>query len=286
MLEPRTPERSLLIVLTEEGGEDLIALGETFARRPSREVILAGLVADEAALAAASRRLLAHRESLAARGIPARVAAFTSSSPGEDAVRLTAEQNVDLLLATVARNALGERGFPSDTAALLQKSPCDVALLVAREDRAPPDGSDAGAVIALFGGGEHDWAAAELGAWIARATELPLRLLGRLGDENERDASRTLARASLALQRALGVAAEPALAWGREGVLEAVEPASLLVIGLSTRWRQEGIGPTRLTLALEARPPVVLARRGLRPGVLAPPESLTRFSWSIAAGSA
>ena len=57
----------------------------------------------------------------------------------------------------------------------------------------------------------------------------------------------------------------------------------LVVVGLTERWRQEGLGPVRATLAADARPPVVLVRRGLRPGGLAPRESRTRFTWSIKA---
>jgi hypothetical protein len=93
-----------------------------------------------------------------------------------------------------------------------------------------------------------------------------LKLLGRSGEGDERDTSRTLARVSLAVQRALGVAAEPQLVAGKEGIIAAAESASLLLVGLSTRWRQEGVGPVRLGLVLGARPTVILVRRGLRPG--------------------
>lgn len=278
--KPDTPERSILVVLEKEGNEGLLALGEALARQPIREVILARLVGDEAALGEASRVLLAHRASLVARGLSARAAAFTSSARGEDVVRLASEQDVDLLLAPLARSVLGERGFTAETATLLAGALCDVALLVADDGSARRVDSD-GAVIALFGGSEHDWAAAELGAWIARARDVPLRLLGRSGDEAERDASRVLASASLALQRALGVASEPLLVSGTAQTLAAAESAGLLVVGLSARWRQEGVGAVRLELVLGARSPVILARRGLRPGGLAPPESRTRFTWSL-----
>ena len=280
--KPETPERSILVAMDDEGSEDLLALGEALARQPPREVILARLVADEAALGEAGRRLLAHRARLSARGVSARAAAFTSSARGEDVVRLAGEQDVDLLLAPVGRSVLGERGFTADTATLLASAPCDVALLVAGNGPAPRAGS-IGPVIVPFGGGEHDWAAVELAAWIARAQEVPLRLLGRSGDEAERDASRILASASLALQRALGVAAEPMLVSGTEGILAAARSAGLLVVGLSTRWRQEGVGAVRAELVFGARARVILARRGLRPGGLAPSESRTRFTWSLGA---
>ena len=68
---------------------------------------------------------------------------------------------------------------------------------------------------------------------------------------------------------------------GEEGMLEASRDAGLLVVGLSTRWHREGLGPARLRLAREAVPPTLLVRRGLRPGGLAPPATLTRFTWSI-----
>jgi len=78
------------------------------------------------------------------------------------------------------------------------------------------------------------------------------------------------------------VAAEPLLVeQGADGLVQAAEDAALVVLGLSDRWREEGLGPVRSTLTARARPPVVLVRRGLRPGGLAPPESYTRFTWSI-----
>jgi hypothetical protein len=64
-------------------------------------------------------------------------------------------------------------------------------------------------------------------------------------------------------------------------MLEASRDSGLLVVGLSTRWHREGLGPARLRLAREAAPPTLLVRRGLRPGGLAPTPALTRFTWSI-----
>jgi hypothetical protein len=160
-----------------------------------------------------------------------------------------------------------------DLDVLLAGAPCDVAVLVAREPRAGP-------VLVPFVGAEHDWAAIELAAWAAGAQGVPLRLAGP--GEASRDSSRLLASASLAIQRALGVAAEPLLVEpGAEVLLRAADDASLVVLGLSERWRKEGLGAVREALAVEARPPVVLVRRGLRPGGLAPRASLTRFTWSL-----
>ena len=66
-----------------------------------------------------------------------------------------------------------------------------------------------GPLLVPFVGAEHDWSAIELGAWLAGAWDVPLRLAGPSLDG--RDSSRLLASASLAVQHALGVAAEPLL---------------------------------------------------------------------------
>jgi nucleotide-binding universal stress UspA family protein len=139
-------------------------------------------------------------------------------------------------------------------------------------------------VLVPFTGADEDWAAVELGAWIAAARRSPLKLAGAAADPSadSRDASRMIAHASLAVQRTLGVAAEPLLLRPRsEELLAAAAEAALVVLGVPAQWRREGLGPVRLNLARSARPPVLLVRRGPRPGGLAPPESLTRFTWSL-----
>jgi hypothetical protein len=47
-------------------------------------------------------------------------------------------------------------------------------------------------VLVPFGGGDHDWAAVEVGAWIASALGRSLTLTGTVGerDSGRRDASR------------------------------------------------------------------------------------------------
>ena len=139
-------------------------------------------------------------------------------------------------------------------------------------------------VYVPFGGGEHDWAALELGAWLASATGAPLRLVGTRADprSGRRDASRLLADASLAVQRVADVDAAPVLA-GADGLVAAVAEAGLVVVGISPRWRHEGIGAVRRALVLATRPAVLLVHRGPRPGGLAPPESRTRFTWTLGA---
>ena len=139
-------------------------------------------------------------------------------------------------------------------------------------------------MLVPFGGADDDWSAVELGAWLARASDVPLRLAGATAvpEQGRRDASRLLSHASLAVQRVLGVAAEPVLTSpGEDGMLEASRDAGLLVVGLSTRWHDEGLGPARLALARHATAPTLFVHRGLRPGGLAPPAALTRFTWSM-----
>jgi hypothetical protein len=77
------------------------------------------------------------------------------------------------------------------------------------------------------------------------------------------------------------VSADPVLVSpGASGIVGAASDAAVVILGLSDRWAQEGIGATRLAVARDARPPVILVRHGVRPGGLAPPEARTRFTWS------
>jgi hypothetical protein len=139
-------------------------------------------------------------------------------------------------------------------------------------------------VMVPFGGADHDWAALELGAWLAAATGARLQLLGAASQgTNGRDASALLANASLLVQQFAGVSADPVLAEpGRDGVVAAASHAGLLIVGLSERWRKEGLGETRRAIARSAPSPIVFVRRGQRPGALAPPTDVTRFGWSRA----
>jgi hypothetical protein len=87
------------------------------------------------------------------------------------------------------------------------------------------------------------------------------------------------------VQQLVGVATEPVLApAGPEGVVEAAAEAGLVVLGLPDEWRQDGAGAARAAIAVRAPVPVVLVRRGPRPGGMTPTESLTRFTWSLGSG--
>ena len=285
-LETRTParmadasERSILVVTTRDMRVDsLLAVAERLARNPPRVVVLTKLLPDAAELRPASAWLEERRSALGARGVVARAASFTTTTPGVELARLATELDVDLLLTDAPDELLATGAPDEELTVVLEQTPCDVALLV------PRDAKPRGVVLVPFGGAEHDWAAIELGAWLAHADGAPLRLAGAAAvpERGRRDASRLLSHGALAVQRVLGISAEPLLTRpGEEGMLEASRDAGLLVVGLSTRWHHEGLGPARLRLAKDAVPPMLLVRRGPRPGGLAPTAALTRFTWSI-----
>jgi DNA-binding SARP family transcriptional activator len=272
-------ERALLVVpSTLDALDALLSVARPLATGdPGRELIVAGVVeADE--VSDVTARLGSIREQLIAGGHATRTAAFSSPTPGDDVSRLASQEAVDLLLVDV-----GDKVLEDSVITVLERAPCDVALLV-RASAAPREGP----VVVPFGAASHDWAALELATWFARATGAPLRLVGAAERRRRgRDASRLLADASLIVQRTAGIVAEPVLtAPGRDGVAEAAAGAALLVVGLSERWREEGLGRTRQELAEEPPAPTVFVRRGVRPGGLAPAETRTRFSWSMAGTAA
>jgi DNA-binding SARP family transcriptional activator len=269
------PRGAVLVIPRDENWLDsLLAIGEPLARSRERELIIARLIAEESEL---ERAASAVNDRCASLSVSARAAAFTTLEPARDAVRLATTYDAELVLVD-ARSDLEPDRLPDDLAELLDRSPADVGMLAGSE----VDWQGTG-VFVPFGGGEHDWAALELGSWLAVATSSPLRLVGTRADPGrvERDASRLLADASLAVQRVVGIASEPLLAEAsQEGLVGAVDAATLVVLGISPRWRREGFGGAYRALVRAARP-ILLVHRGPRPGGLAPRESRTRFTWSI-----
>ena len=269
-------ERSVLVFPGALGGLDaLLRLATPLAAAaPERELIMAAVVAPSE-LRATTAALAGRGGDLRAQGVAARSAAFASPAPGADVARLALREHVDLLLTDA-----GAPPLPSEVRAILEQAPCDVAVLLLAGG-APRDGP----VVVPFGAAEHDWAALELGAWLARATGAPLRLMGAAGagdEQNGRDASRLLADASLIVQRQASVVAEPLLARaGRQGLMALAEGAGVLVVGLSDRWPEEGLGVVRTELAAAPPAPTVLVRRAPGPGGLAPADAPTHFGWSL-----
>jgi DNA-binding SARP family transcriptional activator len=270
------PTRTILALPNDDAAiAPLVQTARDLALEGGHELIAVALVRDAAALDGAASRLSEARAAAQDHGARVRVAAFTSPDTAGDVLRLVTEQDVALLLHDTPASLL-KTGRPGpDLASIMAQAVCDVALV------APGHPAGGGAVLVPFAGHEHDWAALELGAWLATAHGVPLRLIGVEAGAGGRDASRLLASASLALQSGVRVAVETALVpAGPAGVLAAASQASALVVGLSDRWEREGLGEARLALARNAQPPLLFVRRGLRPGGMAPPAALTRFSWS------
>jgi hypothetical protein len=267
-------DRSIVVVPENEVAARLVLpLAEALAGRPGTRELLVARIVSPSELSAATAGLDESRRELAARGATVRVAAFSSTSPADDVVRLAGQRETDLLLLATEGDPLG-----GPYRAVFDHATSDTAALVVGGG---PVG--VGPVVVPFGAFEHDWAALELGAWTATALDRPLRLIGAADPEARgRDASRLLADASLIVQHTAGILAEPLLGPpGGEGIAALAEGAGLLVVGLSDRWRSEGLGRTRSALVRSPPAPTVLVRRGLRPSGIAPTATLTRFTWSI-----
>jgi hypothetical protein len=206
------------------------------------------------------------------------VAAYTTPDAGDEAVLLASRHDVDLLLVDAPPRLLDDGRLGDDLLTVLERATCDVGVLTGSGERS------AGPVVAPFGGRDHDWSAIEVAAWLAGSLGTTLRLLGTEADPTfgRRDASRLLARASLVVQEVVGIATEPVLVpRGEAGVLDGARDARLLVVGLSERWRSEGLGHDRLAVASRAGVPTLFVRRGLRPSGVAPADTFTRFTWTL-----
>jgi len=269
----RAALRSVLVAALAPGNVGLLGeLGAPLTREPRRELLLLTTVASAEELETAGGLVNEIRARLVDEDIDARGAAFTSVAPGVDIARLAREDDVDLLLVDAPEGLLEDARL----LALLDQAPCDVGVVVG-------GGPCNGPVVVAFAGAEHDWAAVELGAWLARAHGVPLRVAGAATGEEGRDSSRLLANASIAVQRALGVPAEPVLVDpAPDALVEVAREAGVVVVGLTDRWRREGLGRARTAVATQTSSPTILVRRGTRPGGLAPRESATRFTWTIA----
>jgi hypothetical protein len=214
------------------------------------------------------------------------VATFTSADPAADVERLTAPSETDLLLLVGDDDVIRSGRLDPVADRALAEVLSDVALVVGLS-RAAPGWLDA-PVLVPFGAGHHDWAALELGAWLARGGGRPLHILGTVAttERGARDASRLLADAGLLIQRASGVTPVPLLVEpGHDGPVTAASEGGLLVIGLSEDWHREGLGMTRWAIAKSVASPVVFVRKGVRPGGLAPDVGVTRFGWSVTTGA-
>ena len=270
-LAQRAPRlRSILTVgFSGRPLEPLLALAEPLARKPEREVIVARVVQDRAALGGAAADLNVHCASLAERGVEARAAAFVSTSAGSDTSLLATEQDVDLILVSA-----GPRSSTIPTSANCCAPHPATSASSSATDAAP------GPVLVPFAGAEHDWSAIELGAWLAGSWGVPLRIAG--------PPSRAAAT-RVACSRAPRSLFSARSGWRRSRCSSRpARGARRRPSGCCDLRRRlsptAGEGRSRADARARSRPrgrPALLVRKGLRPGGLAPAENLTRFTWSI-----
>jgi DNA-binding SARP family transcriptional activator len=273
--DPRGHGPVLVLPSGDAAVERLLAIAEPLAALPGRALILARLVSDGALLGATVAAL--NRRRAAAR-VPFRTAAFTTPDRAADAVRLASVYDAELVLVDGCSDSC-DGAIPPQIAAIFERSPADVGWLVGT----PEPLSSSATIFMPFGGGEHDWAALEASALVCKATGSRLRLVGTDADpaSGRRDASRLLADASLALQRVVDVEADPMLVPpDTDALVAAIQPAALVVMGVSPRWRSEGQSSASRAL-LATRKAALLIHGGPRPGALAPRASRTRFTWSL-----
>ncbi len=194
----------------------------------------------------------------AARGVAARTAAFASPAPGEDLVRLGAAAGRRLLLMDAGRAPLdGEAARRPRAGAVRRRARSSTPA--ARRATVP--------VVVPFGAARHDWAALELGAWVARATAAPLRLVGAaVRSRASRPRREPPARRRLADRAAHARASSPSRCSrepGRDGVMAARRgrrPARRRPLGALARRTASAAMRTRARRAPPA--PTVLVRRG------------------------
>jgi hypothetical protein len=261
-----------------DGARTLAAIAAPLARRPGIELIVAAMLAAETDLGATTAALAEER---ARSAEPMRVAAFVTRREPDDLLRLARTYNARAVVVEAPPEFAAGDPPPAAVVDLLARSPADVAIVATGRGASWAGGG----VIVPFGGGENDWAALELGAWLATTTGEPLRLAGTRADPDAHgdDGSRLLADASMAVQRLVGVVAEPVLVErSAAGLADAAAGASAVVVGLSSRWRREGLGEARAALVAPGGPPVLVVHRGPQPSGIAPREAATRFTWSAA----
>jgi hypothetical protein len=263
-------QRSILVVAGSDAGLDTLSQ----VARPLAagcEVILARLVAEERDFNDAVSAANARRGQL---GPNTRSAAFLSSEPARDILRLVSSHDVELVLLDT--HDVGAEVLPGELTRILEHSSAHVAVVPGT----PPVPRTN--VVVPFGGGDHDWTALELAAVLASSANVPLTLMGTRGRaDGRRNASRLLADASVVIQRFVDIDTQPVLVEpSSDALVGALAEASCVVVGISPRWRREGIGATRRALCA-AGIPLMLVHRGLRPGVLAPKNSRTSFTWSL-----
>ena len=231
----------------------------------------------DADLAGAARATDAAARPLAAAGIEARSACFRTSRPAADIARLATTTDAQLLLFEATAGLGDDVRLPETAVGAVAAAACDAAFAVGWGD-APGEGD----VVVPFFGSEHDWAALELAGRICESAAAPLRLVGAAAPQEDIDSSFLLATASLALQRLTGVVATPRLTRrDPEAMVAACTGGRLIVTGLSSRGLGASLGSWRLAIARARIAPMLFVRRGVRPGLGAPHDAASRYTWTV-----
>ena len=220
---PREPGAACVLV-SARSAPALEALAELAAPLAARPAAAIEVLDEEAELAPATARLSQLRSSLPPG---ARTAAFVSLAWGADSPGWRRRYDVELVIAAATAGELQQQPLPAQLAALLERSSADVALLsgARRATREAAPSSSASAAASTTGRRSSSAPGS------AQSAGKPLRLLAlrRAAAAAPADATRLLAAASIAVQGAVGIDAEPLL----------VEPGPAALIAAApppTRW--------------------------------------------------
>ena len=282
--EPQQRSRRTLaaIALEDHDLAPLADAAQALASGPMpASVVIARVVVAEAGatedLGAAARAADAAARPLGLAGVEARSACFRTTRPAADIARLATTTDAQLLLFEATEQLGDDVRLPDTAVVAVAAAACDAAFAVGWGEVA-----DDGEVVVPFFGSEHDWAALELAGRVCQGSAAPLRLVGATDPQEGIDSSFLLATASLALQRLTGVVATPSLTSREpESIVDACAGARLIVTGLSSRGLGAVLGSWRLALARAAIAPMLLVRRGVRPGLGSPHDAGTRYTWTV-----
>ena len=253
----------------------LLSIAEPLARsQPPRELILARLVVPQRLGHRASpRRPRAPRrdrgpargdETLHRGGLSTRAVAFTTPDAGEDLVRLGRDERIDLVLVDGRRPLLGD-GIPKGevgASSRTRRATWRARRARARRDRDRPEHPVVRPVRRRR---------ARLGGARARRVDrpraaAPLRLLGASFDVEQGPATRARCSRTPRSSCSSSPGSSPSRCSSTPAadVIRKAAGAGLLVVGLSERWREEGLGELRSEIVKAAPAPVLLVRRGTR----------------------
>ena len=229
-----------------------------FAAREGGAQVSGGLVAELAAMAAATAPLNVQAARSKAQGVPCTVLSRFSADVAGDLLAQAEALEADVLLL----GDVGKSTHDAEVAArLVSARPCDVVVL-----QAAAGGAAVGGPVAVpVGESMHDDAAEELAARVARALSAELRLLDE-GAQGRRHARRTAALVQTATT--FGVTA---VALGPDESAAAAASTGVLVAGIDEAALARGaISPRSAAMVAAAAGPVLLvaaARDQARGGI-------------------